>query len=362
MMNSTIQNLETNENLETVLNLLSQIAPIQQLQDLWNERPFPTHTEVDILQLCSKHYADELNNSITDRLQGRSTFRMDPEFWIVKNNHRWHGWNPETSSYFVQPILFEGDINFSKNFEPLIVCDKESGSINWIWTIKNFIKWGGAMMLSDNNWISLFLTLAKTHMPNDFPRVARFSDDLESLFNTLVASINGDLEIAKLRTAMGKLCRKPGEMVQSVLYKLKSQYEMLLGIQFPSLPIETVSLRADNYSSNCAQYFVSSNTAKMVQQYICYKIQKGDTNSVMKISKIITNHESFNSADRIQTTCYLPEQATRLDSSMFNRSNIEELIVASAQVGMQPGGGRGWSPRRPPSQTRSSAKSPTISS
>ena len=91
-MNSTIANLETNENLKTVLNLISQIAPgnenvarefgkisknkdtfIQQLQDLWNSCPFPTHTEVGIRKLCREHYSDELGNNLMDRLQGRTS-------------------------------------------------------------------------------------------------------------------------------------------------------------------------------------------------------------------------------------------------------------------------------------------------
>ena len=123
-------------------------------------------------------------------------------------------------------------------------------------------------------------------------------------------------------------------MVQSVLCKLKSQYEMLLQMVFPNIPEDTVSLRADNYASNCAKYFVGQNTAKVVEQYIYYKIQKGNSNTVLKICKIITSHKSLNSCDRIQNTCYLPEAATRLDSSMSTCSNIEELIVASANLNM----------------------------
>ena len=91
----------------------------------------------------------------------------------MKSDDKWKGWNPEISAYFETPILFEGNLNFSINLEPLIVSDKESGSINFIWKIRKFIERGGSMMLSEKNWISLFLTLAKNHMPNDFQSLAK---------------------------------------------------------------------------------------------------------------------------------------------------------------------------------------------
>ena len=65
--NNTIQNLEINDNLETVLNLLHDVAPtnqkindqigkisknrntfITQLNEKWHSRTRPTHTELDI--------------------------------------------------------------------------------------------------------------------------------------------------------------------------------------------------------------------------------------------------------------------------------------------------------------------------
>ena len=162
--------------------------------------------------------------------------------------------------------------------------------------------------------------------------MSRYSADLEGLFSTLVASVNGDHEIAKIRTCMGKLARKPGEMIQTALYKLRAQYEMILQISFPGMDEDTVTLRADNFSSNCCKYFVSSNTALICEQYISYKITRGDTNTVLKISNLVTQHEAVNSKDRISTTHYLPESACRMDLQMFTCSNIEDLVIASANL------------------------------
>ena len=159
MFHSTVQNLEINDNLETVLNLLQDVAPgnekikteigkisknrntfIQQLQTLWNNRTQPMYTEMEIRQLCSQYYSEELQNSIVDLQQGRPTCRMDPKNWIIKSDDKWLGWNAEMSEYFAEPILFEGNLNFSKNFDNLIVSNRESGSINLIWTLRKFLE------------------------------------------------------------------------------------------------------------------------------------------------------------------------------------------------------------------------------
>ena len=108
------------------------------------------------------------------------------------------------------------------------------------------------MCLSEQNWITCFLHLAKSYLPNAYQAMSRYSADLEGSFSTLVTSVNGDHEIAKIRTCMSKLARKPGEMIQTALYKIRAQYEMILQISFPAMDEDTVTLRADNYTSNAA--------------------------------------------------------------------------------------------------------------
>ena len=80
----------------------------------------------------------------------------------------WRGWNAENSEYYPQPILFEGALQFEKNFESLVVSDKESGSINLIWTINKILDKDISMCLSEQNWITRFLHLAKSYLPNAY--------------------------------------------------------------------------------------------------------------------------------------------------------------------------------------------------
>ena len=288
--NNTIQNLEINDNLETVLTLLQDVAPtnqkvkdqlgkisknrntfITQLQDIWHARTRPTHSEMDIKTLNTQFYAARDENKIIADRNGRPQTEMNSRDWIIKSADKWLGWDAETSQYLTLPILFEGPLDFKRNFEHLVISDRESGSINLIWTIRKILEKGISMSLSDENWVSCFLELAKIYLPTSYQSLSRYSDDLEGLFGTLVAGVNADHEISKLRTCMSKLNRKPGEMIQSCLFKLRSQYEMLIQISFPGMDEASITLRSDNYASNCAKYFVSSNTGKICEQYIQYK-------------------------------------------------------------------------------------------
>ena len=231
---------------------------------------------------------------------------MESRNWIVKTDSVWRGWNPEDSEYFEAPIKFEGEIKFNQYYEQLVVSDKDSGSVNLIWTIKKLIKRGSDSCLSNENWISLWLQFSRKYMPSSYTTLSRYSDNLETLFLTLVTNINADEELGKLRSTMARLHRKPGEQIQVALYKLKSYYELLLGISFPQLDSNTATIRADNYSANSAKYFVSSNTGAVINKYIGYKVQKGEPVNVMGVCQVISQHENTTTSDAIQTVMYLP--------------------------------------------------------
>ena len=64
------------------------------------------------------------------------------------------------NKYFDQPILFAGDIDFSRNFESLLISYGQSKSVNLIWTVQNFIKKGEEMGLSNQGWIQFFVVVA----------------------------------------------------------------------------------------------------------------------------------------------------------------------------------------------------------
>ena len=71
--------------------------------------------------------------------------------------------------------------------------------------------------------------------------------------------------------------------LQVPLYKLKSSYELLLGISFPLMEADTVTIRSDSYATNCAKYFFSKNTAFAVSNYVQLKMAKGESVGVMLV-------------------------------------------------------------------------------
>ena len=133
-----------------------------------------------------------------------------------------------------------------------------------------------------------------------------------------------------MRTSLSNITRRPGESIQTPLYRLKRLYEMLIQISFPELDQEKVKIRADNYACNVAKFLVSSNTTKVMNEYINIKQQRDERMNLMKICHIITSHEAGNPADRIQQIMSLPASASRLDATISAASNVEELMVAAS--------------------------------
>ena len=231
-MASTIAQLESNRKFEKLLDLFQQIAPnnqavqkeistltnskanyIKNLQAKWNAIQPPRFTELEIRELNTAYF-DTLESTNEERtLQGLPRVAMvDSKNWIVKTEGNWFGWDPENSRYYIKPLLYEGSINFQKIFEPLVISDRELNSINLIWTIDKILVQGEKMGLSPSGWINVWLTLAKSHLPNDFQSLSRYSSEGDKLFMQLTASINSENEISKLRSALGKITRKPNEM------------------------------------------------------------------------------------------------------------------------------------------------------
>ena len=191
-------------------------------------------------------------------------------------------------------------------------------------------------------------------MTSAYPTLSRYSDDLETLFQTLVSNINADEEVAKLRSSMSKLSRSPGMPLQVPLYRLKSYYELLVGINFPQMDPDTVTLRSENYASNCTKFFVSKNTRVALESFVQMKMQKGEQTNVMSICQVVGRHDSDNPNDQIQSIMYLPEHATRLDTQLSTASNVEELFINSTRVDRY----RGYEPFRNNNGSRRNSKSP----
>merc|ERR1712105_286557 len=88
-----------------------------------------------------------------------------------------------------------------------------------------------------------------------------------------------------------------------------------------------------NIFANSSKHFVTSNTSAVISKYIGYKIQKGEPINVMGVCQVISAHENTTPTDAIQSTLYLPEIATRLDTQMSSAKNVEELVITATNVG-----------------------------
>ena len=132
----------------------------------------------------------------------------------------------------------------------------------------------------------MFLSFASAHMPNDHQNLSKYSDEVDGLFEQLVSSVNADAEIAKLRSSMSHILRKPGDSVQTPLYRLKTCYEMLLQINFPDLELDKVKIQADNYCCNSVKYLVSPNTSKIIAEYVILKQQRSEHLSLVKLCNV----------------------------------------------------------------------------
>ena len=168
------------------------------MKALWDARPVPLYTQEDIKRLCTTFYARDPADTVLDEMSEnqRVLGQMDSRDYIIKDTAQWKGYDAENGAYHDNPIRFDGDLPYAKVYQPLIVWDKENGSCNLIWSIRKLITEGGNNMLSSRNWIALWLHFSQQHMQSSFHNLSRYSDDLETLFTTMITGINVDEELA----------------------------------------------------------------------------------------------------------------------------------------------------------------------
>ena len=137
---------------------------MKKLQKTWIARIVPIYSERDIREMNLEYMGDILQHWGDQSVRGFGTqCNKDSKSWILKQSYKWLGWNPSENQYFDQPILFGGDIDFKTNFESLVISDGQSKSVNLIWTVKNFIKKGEEMGLTNDDWVQVFLLLTQKY-------------------------------------------------------------------------------------------------------------------------------------------------------------------------------------------------------
>ena len=146
-----------------------------------------------------------------------------------------------------------------------------------------------------------------------------------------MSSVNGELEVSKIRQALSTIHRKTTQQVQGPVFRVKSLYQMLISINFPMMDPDKIELRADYFGTSCIKYLVSKNTATVIDQYTTIRAQEGDTTSCTALCDFVTSHETMNKDDQLSQTVYLPEPCSRLDQAAYQASSVSELLVATNQ-------------------------------
>ena len=374
-MNNTIATVKAARNHEQILQLLQQALPenaevqsqldtlisnkqsyIKRLVTIWNQRIPPIYTEKGVRETCQAFYQQQERENESRSYRNAGDISMaDPKNWIIKQDSGWFGWSPQDNCYMEDPLLFEGQIEFTRHFEPFIVADSKSESINLVWSIKNLIRKGEALGLGDAGFITVFLNLSRKYLPFQFQSLSRHLNDCDKLFQELLSSVNCELEVSKIRQALSTIHRKTSQQIQGPIFRIKSLYQMLISINFPMMDQDKIELRSYYFGTTCITHLVSKTTATVIEQYTTIKAQEGDSTSCRSLCDFVTSHESINKEDQLSNTVYLPKPCSRLDQAAYQASSVSELLVATnqfsklnlrdSQKGQSPGRGQNYQNR-----------------
>ena len=163
---------------------------------------------------------------------------------------------------------------------------------------------------------------------------------MDQLFACLVSLINSDVEIAKVRNALTKVSRNPGENVAIPIKKIKSLYVTLYGISRLEWNAEKALLKANNHALSCVRLLINSHTVTELARFTKLKQSEDTVN-------FISSAENQLKECRFQEQTFLPREASHLDINSFDASSLQELIInktgmkQSFQADMENSGNRG---------------------
>ena len=80
--------------------------------------------EKSIREMNLEFFGAQLENRGDHTTRGFSFHsNQDTKFWVLKQTSSRLGWDPSEGKYFKGPILFGGDLNFERNFLPLVISE-----------------------------------------------------------------------------------------------------------------------------------------------------------------------------------------------------------------------------------------------
>ena len=120
--NALPDNQEVQNELEGLINKKSSF--IRKLQRRWIVRLIPLYTEKSIREMNLEFLGAQVENRGDHTTRGFIFHsNQDTKFWVLKQTSTWLSWDPSKGKYFKDPILFGGDLNFKRNFEPLVISE-----------------------------------------------------------------------------------------------------------------------------------------------------------------------------------------------------------------------------------------------
>ena len=130
------------------------------------------------------------------------------------------------------------------------------------------------MGLTAEDFIQVFLILARKHLPLIFTSLSRHSSDVNAKILELISYINFDNKIAKLRSDLCSISRKPQEQIHIPVFRIKSLYQMILSINSPHFTEDKLQVRADFLALSCIPHLVTQQSNSQFQVFIQVKSQE----------------------------------------------------------------------------------------
>ena len=336
LKNAVIEFTPDNDGL---INAIKGLSPknnllINALVAHWKQREVPTLSEKDIVKQNLDYRSEP------GRARDLAAVGLDPndlvneKQWIIKNNDGWYGWIPENQAYTDRPLIYGGELDYSKTFERKVIKYQVSGTINLNRTMRKFLETFNSMGMTDEQICEILLELCKKHVPHQYSSLARHTSNAGKLWLELASSLNNDVEESKVRKAICGISRKVGEPINLALFDIKSLYDQLLDLTHPGLDPEEHDMKATKHACKCIEFLVSKGIKTLFENYQRDKVIHDEKINLVEMVNMITQQENLKDEYKITQTMYLPPACSNLDIQPDVRVSSEQILIMKNEAWM----------------------------
>ena len=156
---------------------------------------------------------------------------------------------------------------------------------------------------------------------------------MERLFEGFLQIISSDQEIQKLRNALAKVCRQPGNTIGEVILRIRSLYSSIFSIRYPNMSPDTMKNNVERIIFQTISVFLSPKTLQLLHSYVSERVLVGKNCSLDKIIEFVNRAESSVDDCAFVGSATLPRNLTFLDqvqcsdNSALNLSSIQSNLT-----------------------------------